>query len=315
MGGSAQRLKTVTVGFFIFLLTAVLVTAFFMEREVPQQTVAERFESSQPVGYHQTSSFSVSKNLQAVVKGSIYENGSNMTVFGVCEDALGYLLPNSTAMFTAWYPNMSVYVGPNSSMTADGDGRFRIHVTMGDVIGTYFTEMRCEVPGEYALAFGEWQNPEWVKKIGDSYVFLQGINGTQQVLLSAIQNVSSQVSALNQTVVSNFSIVISMLNALNSTGGNLSEIIVRLDQMNVSLVYINQTTSSTLSQVTYTQQYLNLTIYPMLQSILLQLGIIDAKLNTTIELQNQTLQIVNGTDQKVDVLVNRSGRPRVWTIQ
>lgn len=151
--------------------------------------------------------------LKAMVKGSIYETGSNMTVYGACFDGDGYLLPEANAMFTGWYPNGSIVVGPNATMipitddwmgySPNGTGRWEIHVTMDSVIGTYLTEIRCEYAGEWAVAFGEWQNPEWVQRIGQ--------------IQDSLGNISGNITQFQLDVQNNFSTVLQNLYDLNSS--------------------------------------------------------------------------------------------------
>lgn len=215
MAQSLSGTKAAVLAVFILALVSVMVLAVIMERPV----AAKQFDSSQPVQYRTTRTFSTNvKDLQAVVKGSIYETGSNMTVFGACEDGNGYLVSNATASFTAWYPNGSVMLGPNASMDAvvepNASGRFKIHVTMPDTIGTYFTELECDWKGDYALAYGEWQNPEWVKRIGDIYQLQLEMNGT-------LQNISLTQAEmfvfLNESFSQNISAILAALAGLNQT--------------------------------------------------------------------------------------------------
>ena len=208
--------KWILICVFLFAMVSVVVVAAMLER--PIQTITRTFDSSQPVQYTTTRTVSTSVNLKAVVEGSIYETGSNMTVFGACEDGNGYLVGNSTANFTAWYPNGTIMIGPNASMVGETDldtsGRFNIHVTMADTIGTYFTEMRCGYKDDYALAFGEWQNPEWVKKIGDNYQLSLSMNGT---LTNISLTQDEMFLLLNNSVNQNLSAIIAALQNLNST--------------------------------------------------------------------------------------------------
>lgn len=212
--------KALVLVFFSIALLAVFGLAMLMERPI-KTGVENRFVDTQPVGYVEKGTFQSSPYLFAIVKGSIYETGSNMTVFGACQDGDGYLIPGSTANFTAWYPNGTLMLGPNASMvpivndSLDPTGRFMIHVNMTSTIGTYFTEMRCEYAGQYALAFGEWQNPEWVKKIGDTY---------ENTLLVQQQlgNLSSSLNAFAGNVSNNFSQVLYAINNLNTSFGNVN---------------------------------------------------------------------------------------------
>ena len=207
---------------FLFLFVTFTATGFLMERTIVPKDVA--FSGDLPVGYSSLSVASTAPSkIRAEVKGSIYETGSNMTVFGACFDGNSYLLPEATATFTAWYPNGSIVTGPNASMdkiyddfsgySVNGTGRWKIHITMIDTIGTYLTEMRCELDGEYAVAFGEWQNPEWVKRIGDT----QGVVNTTYNLL---QNMSQNLTMFENDTSNNFNTIISSLASLSGLTGS-----------------------------------------------------------------------------------------------
>jgi hypothetical protein len=203
----------------VFVLLMVCIGAFMLEMTVAS-SYQTQYVSDQPTQYKETKTFSSSNNVFAIVKGSIYETGSNMTVFGACQDGNGYLLPTATATFTAWYPNGSVMLGPNASMTSvltngSPSGRVLIHVTMPDTVGTYFTEMRCDYNGEYALANGEWQNPEWVTRI-------RTIDGNVVNMSQVLQNMSMSVENHYASTQSNLSTIMSQLAGLNATNGMAS---------------------------------------------------------------------------------------------
>jgi hypothetical protein len=216
-----------------FLFVTCLFSAFMMERVVPVTQYGHgvsSFDMRQPVQYTETQSLSSApKKLKAEVKGSIYETGSNMTVFGACYDGDGYLLSDANASFTAWYPNGSFVTGPNASMLpvedynlSFGGGRWLIHVTMGSTIGTYLTEMRCDWQGQWAVAYGEWQNPEWVKKIGDTYLAVGNINTTVNNISASLANVSAELSIFHNETTENFGQVITLINSIatNITNGS-----------------------------------------------------------------------------------------------
>jgi hypothetical protein len=340
---------------FLFLFVTFTATGFLMERTIVPKDVA--FSGDLPVGYSSLSSASTAPSkIRAEVKGSIYETGSNMTVFGACFDGNSYLLPDATTTFTAWYPNGTMMLGPNATMfpvgaqittavgsvssgvvatanayppaigtasnqnisyltspvtvtagelihimanvtftkisggppfnavfrvmdtttatqvaeitvtdpvpgtvgvldayyaiatpgqhdfvlqfksgtsfsamredngtfiitqgSANSTGRWGIHVTMGDTIGTYLTEMRCTYGSEYALAFGEWQNPEWVKRIGDTQA---SVNTTMNLL----SNFSNNFTVFQNSTANSFSTIMSSLSGLTGSGSNAGQI-------------------------------------------------------------------------------------------
>jgi len=221
--GAEKKLVLVS---FVFLFCTFLFTGAFMEQTVlVNQFGGERaFSSTSPVQVLQVGEVASNpQKLKAMIKGSIYETGSNMTVFGACFDGDSYLLPEASATFTAWYPNGTLHTGPNASMDfiyddfdgyhVNGTGRYKIHVTMGSTIGTYLTEIRCELDGEWAVAFGEWQNPEWVERI----------SATQDLLV----NVSNDLIIFRNDTNNNFSQVLGAINNINVSG----DITVVTDQM------------------------------------------------------------------------------------
>lgn len=221
--GSERKLVLIS---FIFLFFTFLITGTLMEQTVVTTKFGgERaFSGESPVQVTQVGeAASNPQKLKAMIKGSIYETGSNMTVFGACFDGDAYLVPEATATFTAWYPNGTIHTGPNESMDmiyddfdgyhANGTGRHKIHVTMGSTIGTYLTEIRCELDGEWAIAFGEWQNPEWVERI----------SATQDLLV----NVSNDLTQFRNQTNNNFSQVLGAINNINVSG----DIIVVTDQV------------------------------------------------------------------------------------
>lgn len=213
---------------FVFLFMTFSITGLFMERTVEMTQFgkgAVSFDAGQPVGYTSMGESSSSSRIKAVVKGSIYSTGENMTIFGACFDGDSYLLPEANATFTAWYPNGTIVTGPNASMipiyddfqgySPNGTGRWLIHVTMSDTIGTYLTEMRCELDGEWAVALGEWQNPEWVRRIGETQL---SVNDTYNLL----QNVSNNINVFRNDTNNNFSQVLSAIGSI-SVNNSLSD--------------------------------------------------------------------------------------------
>jgi hypothetical protein len=198
----------------VFLFAAIIIVCSLMILQLTHAKLPKAFTPEKPVEY--TELQSEGSSVRAIVKGSIYQTGSNMTVFGVCQDGDGYLLPAATTQFSAWYPNMTAVV-TNASMIGDGDGRWRIHVVMPATIGTYFTEMRCTYAGDFGLAYGEWQNPEWVALLGATYDVVFGVNASTVLLESVVQNLSFDVDAYFATVQQNVSEIIALIQGANVT--------------------------------------------------------------------------------------------------
>jgi hypothetical protein len=228
-----SKRKKVVLGIFLVALLSVVVVFALMNTVMSDKG---KFYGDQPVEFSATKEFSTNKDVvQAVLKGSIYETGSNMTVFGACLDGKGYLLPSADANFTAWYPNGTIMM-QNQPMTrvmdgGNATGRWLIHVTMGDTIGTYFTQIRCDYKNEYAIAFGEWQNPEWVKKIGDTYTTLLGVNATVGSIYATLQGVSVDLNDFRNDVSSNFSQMLFLLQSINGTNVTMTDYTTRLREI------------------------------------------------------------------------------------
>lgn len=127
--------------------------------------------------------------LKAMVKGSIYETGEEVSVFGTCLNATDEPLTIGTfATMNSWYPNGTIFF-TNVSMFELQSGYYVYTGVMSAVQGTYLTELICHVngTGETAKAWGEWQNPAWVALIGT-------INGSMSNISYQLSNISSQVS-------------------------------------------------------------------------------------------------------------------------
>lgn len=151
-----------------------------------------------------------SKNgLKAMVKGSIYETGEQVSVFGTCMDLDDLPVVGTYALMSSWYPNGTVFFS-NVSMTQIQTSYFLYTGAMNAVQGTYLTEMDCYLNGstEVARAYGEWQNPVWVARIS-------GINQTAQDILLTLGNLSANIS-------NSFEITWDMLSQINSTVLNIS---------------------------------------------------------------------------------------------
>jgi len=146
--------------------------------------------------------------LHALVKGSVYETGEDVSVFGTCLDGDDGVINGTYAVLSSWYPNGTVLFS-NVSMVELQKGYYLYQGTMNVVQGTYLTEIRCQINGsdEFALAWGEWQNPAWVSKIG-------AINETVEDIVIQIGNAAYEI---NQS----FEITWDMIESVNVTLGNV----------------------------------------------------------------------------------------------
>lgn len=185
---------------------------------------------------------STKMSLFANVKGSIYETGEMMSVFGTCLDDNQVPIANTSALFNAWYPNGTMFLN-GSPMVEIQPGYFVYQGPMVAVQGTYLTSIFCSVnvSGNVlnAAAWGEWQNPYWVKRIellndslalmGDSLSNLNVSINTSSLALQAsmdayyanlsaqTQNITIQIGNLSVNVSNSFNTTWNMLGSMNAS--------------------------------------------------------------------------------------------------
>jgi len=139
-------------------------------------------------------------------------------------------------------------------------------------------------------------------QLGDLDINLSGLEVNLTPVLDGLANLTAITLSMNQSLHSEINDLDLLLQNMNST-------------MNLKLDNI-------LSNVTYTNLYLTTTIYPLLDltyqntiDILIQLGVMEGKINQTLILANDTYMIVNESAGDIDELVNRSRRIRAWITQ
>jgi hypothetical protein len=160
------------------------------------------------------------KLLKALVKGSIYETGEFVSVFGTCLNVTDGGFIGSYATMSSWYPNGTAFFENVSMVQLDGyEGYFVYNGNMAAVGGTYLTELTCHVNGsdEVAKAFGEWQNPAWVARIANISDQIANLSVNLTPVLDAIANVSMQIGDLNVTMTNSFNQTIETLYSINAT--------------------------------------------------------------------------------------------------
>lgn len=161
----------------------------------------------------------VERLLEAKVKGSIYESGEIVSVFGTCLDAYDLPFLNETtnatltnASFSAWYPNGTQFIFETSIPELLEPGHYLYTAPMVDVEGTYLTRLKCSLGDQFAYAWGEWQNPRWVGKINET---INQVNGTQALINQTFTNLSQQITVIgeiaNNSVDRNDSLLYEML--------------------------------------------------------------------------------------------------------
>lgn len=152
-----------------------------------------------------------SDTLAARVLGSIYETGELVSVFGTCLNADDRPLTVPVqALFSSWYPNGTVSQ-TNISMQDVGGGYYLYTGHMENVSGTYLTRLQCYVDeNNYAYAFGEWQNPNWVGRIGQ-------VDSRTVDIQQYLGNITIQIGDLTLNLVEGFNITYDMIESVNAT--------------------------------------------------------------------------------------------------
>lgn len=253
------------------------------------------------------------QTLHADVKGSIYETGEQVSVFGTClNGSYGPVAGGTTAALNVWYPNGTMFF-QNVSMTELQPGYYLYSGSMSAVQGTYLTELLCAVngTGEVAKAWGEWQNPFWVAKINDSYALLLQVNqslmGIGGSLTGIYGNLSGQITGgfTNVSVLINDSLVnISgqLQQQQNLTIGGLQNISSQYDVVIgylVALCYGN----GTLVEISFVN--VSLPQCNMLGGVQANLSALEAKLDLLISMVgNLSQQVGNVSVQIGNLSVN-----------
>jgi len=209
-----MSMKSVVLIFFAIVGLMMVGSAAFLSQNY-RVIQDNAFKSAVPVEITQVREASTDANkIRAMLKGSIYESGESMTVYGACFDGFGYLIPGSNATFSSWYPNGTQWHNESAMASVDSSGRFNIQLTMGDTYGTYLTEITCWYEGDYAMAFGEWQNPDWVKRIKDTQDLVINLTNLTSVQYA---NISATINDFRNEVQVNFSQVLNAIANIDIT--------------------------------------------------------------------------------------------------
>lgn len=208
------------------LMTATAGVIMSTNNVTVQKAVDKLFNADNPITYNPLGEFSTDENsLKAMVKGSIYETGEEMTVYGACFRGNGQLEPGANATFDSWYSNGTQWHNNVPMTSIGGTGRWRIQMNMSSISGTYLTQITCSKGGMTAIAFGEWQNPNWVSR-------LKTINDYVVLINSTTVSIETKVDALEQQINSNVTSIIVEINDLHNATteyyNNLQEQIANL---------------------------------------------------------------------------------------
>jgi len=215
-------------------------------------------KSGEALFYVEEVMVSEEQTLHALVKGSIYGTGEAVSVFGTCLDGDDGIINGTYAVMSSWYPNGTVFFS-NVSMDELETGYYLYTGAMNAVQGTYLTELRCMVNGsdQFALAWGEWQNPLWVEQIGY-------INESIEITWDKIDQINVTLGNVYNNLSQEIYVVGQIAN--NSVDRNDSYVVYLLNQI------INTTTPPTPgTSVNYTESYTipvymkmwTITVYPI----------------------------------------------------
>jgi hypothetical protein len=128
------------------------------------------------------------KLLKAQVKGSIYESGETVSVFGTCLDADDGVLPGIVATMSAWYPNGTQFIF-ETVMAEVTPGHFLYTAPMDPVRGTYLTRLKCQVGDANSTGTGQNLVAYWDAESGGTNAVATG------TALSAIGSASVRPDA------------------------------------------------------------------------------------------------------------------------
>ena len=158
-------------GLFIFML----ITALFMYL-APKQNIIVQTPDEKIIYLQQecTSKKCEQDNFQLIetptqnivnakVFGTIYEDRDNATIWGTCSNSENKPL-DSNATIIVYYPNSSILVN-RSNMSIVDTGRFNLTVELASTRGNYLIMLNCSDGNNHAVAYAEFQNPNWVNKI------------------------------------------------------------------------------------------------------------------------------------------------------
>jgi len=197
MDGALKQKGNSNVG-EIFLISIVIFAVCGLGLVLLSEFGNSHLENNSPSGLSET------RRLTALVKGSIYESGEAMSVFGTCVDAYDVPVLNSTADFSAWYPNGTQFIF-DIPMTQLAQGYFLYEGNMSVVQGTYLTQLVCQAflsgVNQTATAWGEWQNPFWVARIANISADVANLSNQIEV---GFNNTISNITFVQETMVNEF---------------------------------------------------------------------------------------------------------------
>ena len=182
------------------------------------------------------------ENLIAILKGSIYETGENISIYGVCfrsSNETNEEFVDANVSIKIFRGNGSTLVDNNMSTLSLG--HYVYHWVVPDIQETFLTEMNCTYGDKYATAWGEVQNPLWANRIKNISVNINAtINATVKYgLVLSMLSFPEEIGKFD-----NFTSYLSYSLTDGTTG-------LTMDVLNVSILYKNNTilTENTVSDL------------------------------------------------------------------
>ena len=180
-----------------------------------------------------------STSVNARVFGTIYEDRDNASIFGTCSNSENKPL-ESNASITIYNPNSSILVN-QTNMSRIDTGIFNLTVGLSTTRGNYLVMLNCSEGSNYAIAYAEFQNPNWVNKLQSILdnigTTLTSVNSVKDFRIDKLTSVSPIYP--NETI---------FIEATFSDGNGS---LITPDEINLTILYPNRTTFITKSKTDF----------------------------------------------------------------
>lgn len=162
--------------------------------------------------------------LNAKVFGTIYEDRDNATIWGTCSNNENKPL-ESNATINLFYPNSTLLLN-KSNMSRVSTGIFNLTVALDSTRGNYLIMLNCSEGANSAVAYAEFQNPNWANKIQDIVTDVRDVMSKKDFRIDKLTAVSPIYP--NETVV------------VEATFSDGNGSLVTPDEMNLTIFYPNR---------------------------------------------------------------------------
>lgn len=158
----------------ILLMVLIVITLINVLIKVPEHKLQAKLGEDGVVSYVESGSCEPCDKypLKAIVKGSIYEDNETITIFGSCVDTYNHPKASDVEL-SILYPNSSYYI-KNVNMSILSEGEYNYSTTIPAVKGTYLIRFNCTAGSDWAIAYGELQNPSWLDKLKSVFGYTKG---------------------------------------------------------------------------------------------------------------------------------------------